>query len=145
MQRSATHARAAFEEVRAGDPSFGDIERELRALEASAAARGEVEASGEAYESFDDLLSDGPTATPAARYESFDDLFSEESNEAQHETSLEPVEPDTAEAEPDARSEAEPEAAAEAAAAEPTSTTATAARRKISFVGGTVEHLSTFD
>ena len=111
-------ARAAFEEVRVADPSFGDIERELSALEAppAEAERGEAEASGEAYESFDDLLSDGPTATPPTRYESFDDLF-------------------TAEAEPDARSDAEPEATPEAPAAEPTPATATQRRRrKISFV-----------
>jgi len=104
-------ARAAFEEVRAADPGFGEIERELAALEAG----GETEASEEAYESFDDLISEGPAmATPTARYESFDDLFAEESA-SPSQASEELVSPslaavDLAEPEPDASADPQPEA-----------------------------------
>jgi tetratricopeptide (TPR) repeat protein len=139
----SVRARAAFEEVREADPGFGDIERELSALEAPVAEGdcGEPEASGEAYESFDNLLSDGPPAAPPARYESFEDLFSDEPNETPVEPAEpllavpEPVEPDAAEAEPPAGSDAEPEAAAETPTAQPTPPAAAQRRRrKISFV-----------
>jgi tetratricopeptide (TPR) repeat protein len=126
-------ARAAFEEVRAADPSFGDVERELAALEtpATMADGGAAEASGEAYESFDDLLSDGPTAVPPACYESFDDLFTDEANDGPHETPLELVEPRRAEPEPDAVETAPEESAPSAA---PPTSAAPRRRRKISFV-----------
>jgi hypothetical protein len=145
----AARARAAFEEVRAADPSFGEVERELAALEAPAteAERGDAEASGEAYESFDDLLSGGPRVVQPPRYESFDDLFTDEPNDGPHETPLELAEPRTAEPEPDVRAHPEPapepapesdaiEIAAEESApsAAPPTSAAPRRRRKISFV-----------
>jgi tetratricopeptide (TPR) repeat protein len=136
----SVRARAAFEEVRVADPSFGDLERELAALEAPAthAERGAAEASREAYESFDDLLSDGPTPAPPARYESFDDLFTDEPNDGASETAFERVESQTAEPEPDTRSDAEPEIVETceepAAAAAPPTSAQPRRRRKISFV-----------
>ena len=56
-------ARAAFEEVRAADPGFGDVEQELAALASArpAAATGR----GETYESFDDLLAETPVPSSA--------------------------------------------------------------------------------
>ena len=45
------------------------------------ATAGRAEPSGEAYESFDDLLAESPTPAAAQRYESFDDLFADEPDE----------------------------------------------------------------
>ena len=139
-------ACAAFNEVRAADPGFGDVEAELAALgsRAAEAEPSEAEPSGEAYESFDDLLSDA-RAAPSARYESFDDLFAEEPSDLPDAAPLELAEPRTAEREPEREAElppaeAEPVAAVpapepEAAAPSPTPQPAAARRRrKISFV-----------
>jgi tetratricopeptide (TPR) repeat protein len=89
-------ARAAFEEVRAADPGFGDVEGEIARLAMGPAAKPEG-ACAEAYESFDDLLAE--TRQPAApRYESFDDLFDDDG------------EPEDVEPEPAAASEEPPPA-----------------------------------
>jgi len=73
-------ARAAFEAVRSADPEFGDVARELEALETRgvAEAASDEELGEEAYESFDDLLADHPEEPATPRYESFDDLFGED-------------------------------------------------------------------
>jgi tetratricopeptide (TPR) repeat protein len=151
-QGDVARARAAFEEVRATDPGFGDVERELAAL----AERGqappieEEDEAPEAYESFDDLLAESPQAAP--RYESFDDLFAEADEEAEPAPESAPA---SAEPPPDAVAVAEPaalpepEPAPEATTAPAPETTATPVpaqaeaapeasparkRRKISFV-----------
>jgi tetratricopeptide (TPR) repeat protein len=61
-QGDVDRARAAFEEVRRSDPDFGDVERELAALETRAGALtpADDEENAEAYESFDDLLAERP-------------------------------------------------------------------------------------
>ena len=135
------HRYYLLDEPAISDAEHDGLMRQLAALEAPAtnAERGAAEASGEAYESFDDLLWDGPMAVPPARYESFDDLFTDEPNDGASETQLELAEPRTAEPEPDARSDAEPEiaeTAAEepAAAAAPPTSAPPRRRRKISFV-----------
>ncbi len=75
----AARARAAYEAVRAHDPSFGDVERLLADLDQSPEREPAGEAAQGGLESFDDLIeSDAQTAAaPAAAevYESFDDLM----------------------------------------------------------------------
>jgi tetratricopeptide (TPR) repeat protein len=76
-------ARSEYEAVRAVAPGFADVERLLTELEAeSAAPLPDSVASTEAFESFDDLIEDGPPAadpTPAApKLESFDELISDD-------------------------------------------------------------------
>lgn len=107
-QGDVERARAAFEEVRSSDPEFGDVERELAALEAvpSVATEPEAEESSEAYESFDDLLAERPQEPATPRYESFDDLFA-----------------DTDEAEPEAEPAQDPMALADETEEEPPVTT----------------------
>jgi tetratricopeptide (TPR) repeat protein len=72
-------ARAAYEAVRAHDPTFGDVERLLAELEEAPAREAAAEEAPGALESFDDLIeSEGEPAAeaPAAeQYESFDDLM----------------------------------------------------------------------
>jgi pilus assembly protein FimV len=106
-------ARAAFEEVRAADPSFGDVARELAALASGGAVRA---------------------AKPAARaetYESFDDLFGDDSEPPEDSPEPEPVREAlraAAPAEPASEAEEPPSAPA------PADPTAPRRRRKISFV-----------
>jgi tetratricopeptide (TPR) repeat protein len=130
-QGDVARARAAFEEVRALDPGFGDVERELAALEqrGEGPSDGEEREPGEAYESFDDLLAESPQAPATPRYESFDDLFAD--TDETPEAAPEPDEPravGTPEPapQPAAREPVAPEpAAAERAAAEPAAEPAT--------------------
>jgi tetratricopeptide (TPR) repeat protein len=127
-------ARAAFEEVRAADPGFGDVAGELARLAKGPAAKP-AGARAETYESFDDLLAETPQ--PAAqRYESFDDLFGDDAEPE----SAEP-EPAAAAEDPEPAPEPEPEPpAAEPPAAPPPAPAAPAEpgparrKRKISFV-----------
>ncbi len=132
-------ARAAFEEVRATDPSFGDIERELAALSAAPTepSREEPEADGEAYESFDDLLAEPAAPAAAPRYESFDDLFADDADDADdrpQEALLELAEAPGAACEPAAEPAPAEAAPPLAAADEPAERAAPKRRRKISFV-----------
>jgi tetratricopeptide (TPR) repeat protein len=107
-------ARAAFEEVRSADPEFGDVERELEALEARSGATPSTDDAedGEAYESFDELLAERPAEPATPRYESFDDLFAEGDEDGEAES-----EPDPA-PEAEAGPEAEPEPVTSEAAEE---------------------------
>jgi tetratricopeptide (TPR) repeat protein len=138
----APRARAAFEEVAASDPGFREVGAELARLASAPAGSDsdETEAGGEAYESFDDLVSGGAGPAAEVRYESFDDLFGEASDsEADAEPEAEapplalelepsppePVAPDVA---PDPEPTPEPERAPVP------ETKAPRRRRKISFV-----------
>jgi tetratricopeptide (TPR) repeat protein len=131
-QGDVDRARAAFEEVRRSDPDFGDVERELAALETQpeTLAPSDDQENAEAYESFDDLLAERPQEPAAPRYESFDDLFAE-SEEPEPELALEPegaqepIAPSDEADEPD-----EPDEIPEAAEERPPKRK----RRKISFV-----------
>jgi hypothetical protein len=74
-------ARTEYEAVRALAPDFADVERLLAELDTAAAEPAQSE--GEAFESFDDLISDDPRSAlaepPAApQYESFDELISDD-------------------------------------------------------------------
>ncbi len=74
-------ARTEYEAVRALAPDFADVERFLAELDTAAAEPAQSE--GEAFESFDDLISDDPRSAlaepPAApQYESFDELISDD-------------------------------------------------------------------
>jgi pilus assembly protein FimV len=76
-------ARSEYEAVRAIAPGFSDVERLLTELETEAADPPNSEPRAEAFESFDDLIEDGPPAaaapTPAApKFESFDELLSDD-------------------------------------------------------------------
>jgi tetratricopeptide (TPR) repeat protein len=135
-QGDVDRARAAFEEVRRSDPDFGDVERELAALETQpeTLTPSDDQENAEAYESFDDLLAERPQEPAAPRYESFDDLFAEsEEPEPEPEPELalepevaqEPIAPSDEADEPD-----EPDETPEAAEERPRKRK----RRKISFV-----------
>jgi tetratricopeptide (TPR) repeat protein len=147
-QRDVARARSAFEEVRAADPGFGDVARELAALaSAQPAPLAPATDEPEAYESFDDLLSESAEPSPAPRYESFDDLFDESAGDApptpsheRLELEDEPLPASAPEAGVEPAPEAEPEPAP-APACEPEPEAAPAEvkaparkRRKISFV-----------
>jgi tetratricopeptide (TPR) repeat protein len=147
-------ARAAFEAVRAADPGFGEVERELAALavRTSAAAPAPAEVA-ETFESFDDLLGAEEGEAPP-QYESFEDLFTDgDDDEAPPELESDPEPsrdaepvvlgaarsaPAEAPAPPSRRTEARPEPAAAApppdVPAEPAAAPPPARkRRKISF------------
>jgi tetratricopeptide (TPR) repeat protein len=137
----AARARAAFEEVRAADPGFGDVEQELaRLAKAPAAAANAAGRGEETYESFDDLLAETPVPAAAQRYESFDDLFGDDSDDERPE----PEAPEAAaaaaeepppEPEPAPEPPARVEPPAEAEPPPPASVPAAPRRkRKISFV-----------
>jgi tetratricopeptide (TPR) repeat protein len=135
-------ARAAFEEVRAADPDFGDVEQELaRLAKGPAAAANAANGRGETYESFDDLLAETPVPASAQRYETFDDLFGDDSDDERAEPET-PEPAAAAEEEPPPEPEPAPQAparaqppAAEAEEPPPASGPATPRRkRKISFV-----------
>jgi tetratricopeptide (TPR) repeat protein len=147
VQGDVERARAGFEAVRAADPSFGDVERELALLATRATTKTPEPA--EAYESFDDLLAEDsgtPVAADPPTYESFDDLFSDDAADASAaELEVDPdtdVEPDPA-PEPEAAPRPDPSAAfaepaEEAPLPEPEPVPAAAPapskkRRKISF------------
>jgi len=158
-------ARSEYEVVRAIAPGFSDVERLLAELEAEAAdLLPESGAPTEAFESFDDLIEDGPPAaaapTPAApKFESFDELLSDDAaselaapppeiersappvaaDEAEIERPEEaaaPAPPEARAAEPVAKPVVEPSAAKAAPPPESPSAPAAPARRKkkISFV-----------
>ncbi len=135
-QGDVARAHSAFEEVRAADPGFGDVARELAALASAAPATIAPRADEpEAYESFDDLLAESAEPPLAARYESFDDLFDESGGDTPPGPSDEGLElaqeqPPAPEPEAGAASEAEPEPAPEPAEAKASARK----RRKISFV-----------
>jgi pilus assembly protein FimV len=138
-QGDVARARAAFEEVRAADPDFGDVAGELARLGKAkpGAARGET------YESFDDLLEDAPAPAPAQqRYETFDDLFGDDADaddggaradgEPEPEPDDPPAEPEP-EPTPPPRAPSRPPAAPAGAARAPAAPEAKR-KRKISFV-----------
>jgi tetratricopeptide (TPR) repeat protein len=139
-QGDVARARAAFEEVRAADPSFGDVAGELARLGKTkpGAARGET------YESFDDLLESAPASAPAQpRYETFDDLFGDDDasaddggaradEEPEPEPDAPPAEPEP-EPTPPPRAPSRPPAAPAGAARAPAAPEAKR-KRKISFV-----------
>jgi len=131
-------ARAAFEEVRAADPDFGDVEGELARLASApaAAAANAAGGRGETYESFDDLLAETPVPAAAQRYESFDDLFGDDADGEEAEP--EDAEPAAAAEEPEPAEEPAPEPQASAPPAPappaPAESAAPRRRRKISFV-----------
>jgi tetratricopeptide (TPR) repeat protein len=138
-QGDVARARAAFEEVRAADPEFGDVAGELARL---GKAKPAGAAHGETYESFDDLLSETPAPTKAQpRYETFDDLFGDDANDdggARADGEPEP-EPDEPPAEPEPEPAPPPRApsappAAPAGAARTPSANEPKRKRKISFV-----------
>jgi len=104
-----TRARAAFEEVRAGDPSFGDVERELAALSAASEGAGDESEAREAYESFDELLAAPAAPVAAPRYESFEDLFGDDADDRPEQARLELAEPRPAAREPEPEPETRPE------------------------------------
>ncbi len=85
-------ARAEFEAARTSDPGFAGVDELLAALEA-APDEPAVAASGETFESFDDLVeSDAvhapPPAAAAPQYESFDELI--DGDAEPHEATAEP-------------------------------------------------------
>jgi tetratricopeptide (TPR) repeat protein len=130
-------SRAAFEEVRAADPGFGDVESELAALDTLRSEEPETgEQSGdETFASFDDQLAEPARVTAEApRYESFEDLFRDESEEAvasAPSATLDAAESEPVPAEPEPAAEPEPEPEPDPVPAEPV---APKRRRKISFV-----------
>jgi tetratricopeptide (TPR) repeat protein len=79
-------ARGAYESAQTLDPSFDGIDALLAELPAPGSG-APASASGEGFESFDDLLGDdavatAKTVTPAPSYESFDDLLGEREADA---------------------------------------------------------------
>jgi tetratricopeptide (TPR) repeat protein len=79
-------ARAAYKAAQTLDPSFEGIDALLAELPAPG-SEAPSRASGEGFESFDDLLGDdavatAKTATPAPSYESFDDMLGEREADA---------------------------------------------------------------
>jgi tetratricopeptide (TPR) repeat protein len=140
-QGDVARARSAFEAVRAADPKFGDVARELAALASRAPAKGAPTAP-ETYESFDDLMA-GDTGEPVAkpvRYESFDELFADGTQEPVDAPAEKPVKSGKAEPAPPApEPEPEVERAREPPAPEPAPSAAgersgPKKRKKISFV-----------
>jgi len=86
-------ARSAWEAVIAIDPDFQDVTERLALLEQEPEEAPEQEDSEEAFESFDDLISetisDEPAeakAAPVEEYESFDDLMSDDDSETVDDT-----------------------------------------------------------
>jgi tetratricopeptide (TPR) repeat protein len=82
-----TRARAAWEAVAASDPTFCDVGDHLADLDAEPDEEGEAE---EAFESFDDLMSESLAEEAEAkpgrkgkgeRYESFEDLMGDDAEE----------------------------------------------------------------
>ena len=146
-----TRARAAFAEVRAADPDFGDVEQELARL-ANARPAGAT-GRAETYESFDDLLAETPVPSSAQRYESFDDLFGDDGDErpepeapepaaAAEEPPPEPVRAAEPTPEPRRRRSGGRRAAARAGAVRPGCAPPPA--QDLLRIGSPVEHLSTF-
>ena len=81
-------ARSAFEAVQANDPDFQDVASQLEALEEIASdpvqGPGEPEPEAEqaeAFENFDEFVTDPPQVEEEPEYESFDDLMGDDDDD----------------------------------------------------------------